>query len=431
MCFPFSVLLPLPSRRMRLLLLPVGSHGDIHPSIAIAHELAKQGHQGIIATNPYYHKLITREGLVFEPLGDYTDLAAAAQTPGAMDERMGSLKLMRRLVIPAIPAATQQLLEITQRLKPDAMLMHPLALGAPSVCEKLNIPFACSNLAPIGWMNPLDRPVFNSWEKDEPPPWMARLQIALARLVMGFLLDGPLNRIRRDMGLRPQRGHFFNLCLGGTVNLGLWSRHFRDAMPGDPPTGVICGFPWFDRVREHDAEQDRLQAFLRDGEAPIIFSLGTAAVHVAGRFYEAAAHACTLLNRRGLLLTAKPEYAPRTLPPGVASFNYAPYSQVFPQCAAIVHHGGIGTTAQSLRAGRPILVTPMSHDQFDNAARVKRLGAGLRLRHASVTPQRLVGRLRRLLDDPTFTTSARNLAPQIAHTDGAATAAHTLIKHFA
>jgi UDP:flavonoid glycosyltransferase YjiC (YdhE family) len=416
---------------MRLLLLPVGSHGDIHPSIAIAHELARQGHEGIIATNPYYEKLIRGEGLPFEPLGEHLEIAQAAQTPGAMDERLGSLKLMRRLIIPAIPAATKQLLQIATRLKPDAMLMHPLSLGAPSVCEKLSIPYACSNLAPIGWMNPVDRPIFNSWEKDEPPLWMSRAQIALGRFIMSFLLDGPLNRLRRDMGLRPQRGHFIQLCQGGVTNIGLWSRHFRDAIPGDPPTGVICGFPWFDRVRAHDAEQDRLQAFLRDGDPPIIFSLGTAAVHVAGRFYEAAAQACTLLKRRGLLLTAKPEYAPRTLPPGVASFNYAPYSQVFPQCAAIVHHGGIGTTAQSLRAGRPILVTPMSHDQFDNAARIKRLGAGLRLRHASVTPDRLVERLRRLLDEPSFASRARELAPLVAQDDGAVVASRALIKAFA
>lgn len=416
---------------MRLLMLPVGSHGDIHPYIAIAHELARRGHQGIIATNPYYEKLIRGEGLPFEPLGEHTDLAQAAQTPGAMDERMGSLKLMRRLIMPAIPDATQQLLEIAQRTKPNAMVMHPLSLGAPTVCEKLNIPYACTNLAPIGWMNPIDRPIFNSWEKDNPPIWMARLQIALGKLVFRFLVDGPLNRIRRDMGLRAQRNHFFHLCQGGDVNLAMWSRHFRDAVPGDPPTGVICGFPWFDRVRAHDAEQDRLQNFLQSGEPPILFSLGTAAVHVAGNFYEAAAQACTRLNRRGLLLTAKPEYAPRTLPPNVQSFNYAPYSQVFPQCAAIVHHGGIGTTAQGLRAGRPVLVTPMSHDQFDNAARVKRLGVGLRLRHASVQPDRLVERLRRLLDDPSFARNAQALAPKIAQDNGAHTAAEALIKAFA
>jgi UDP:flavonoid glycosyltransferase YjiC (YdhE family) len=73
----------------------------------------------------------------------------------------------------------------------------------------------------------------------------------------------------------------------------------------------------------------------------------------------------------------------------------------------------------------------MSHDQFDNAARVKRLGVGLRLRHASVTPQRLVDRLRRLLDEPAFANSAKALAPKIAEDNGAATAADALIKAFA
>ena len=93
-------------------------------------------------------------------------------------------------------------------------------------------------------------------------------------------------------------------------------------------------------------------------------------------FFDAAAEACRLLGRRGLLLTRHTEHLPATLPPGVIHVPYAPFSELLPRCAALVHHGGIGTTAQALAAGVPQLVMPMSHDQPDNAERLRKLGVG-------------------------------------------------------
>ena len=109
-----------------------------------------------------------------------------------------------------------------------------------------------------------------------------------------------------------------------------------------------------------------------------VFTLGTTAVHVAGPFYEAAAGACRMLDRRGMLLTGQADYAPRPLPAGVQAFTYAPYSHVLPRGCATVHHGGIGTAADALRAGVPQWLFPSAHDQADNAQRLVDLGVGRR-----------------------------------------------------
>jgi UDP:flavonoid glycosyltransferase YjiC (YdhE family) len=415
---------------MRLLFLPVGSHGDIHPYIAIAQALKVRGHEAILVTNPYYQRVIEDAGVAFRALGDRVDLAKAAQTPGAMSGFMGSLKLMRKLVIPEIPQAAEQFERIAREIQPSGVLMHPLALAGPTICEKLAIPFACAALAPISWWNPLDRPVMAPWQHATPPVSQSRFVLWAGRKVMAWTLDGPVNRVRRTNGLRAGREHFYRVNVGGQVNLGLWSPLYRGPLSGDPPTGVITGFPFFDVVREQQGDNAELMRFLDDGEPPIIFSLGTAAVHVAGKYYEAAAEACVRLKRRGLLLIGKPEYGPRSLPAGVRAFNYAPYSTVFPRGAAIVHHGGIGTTAQALRAGRPQLVTPMAHDQFDNAARAKRLGVGLRVGHARCTPDKLEQRLSHLLGDPEFARKAAELGPRIAGERGAERAAEALERAF-
>lgn len=415
---------------MRLLFLPVGSHGDIHPYIAIAQALKARGHESVIVTNPYYQRVIEDAGVAFRGLGERVDLAKAAQTPGAMSGFMGPIKLMRRLVIPEIPNAARHFEQIARELKPDGVLMHPLALAGPTICEKLSIPYACAALAPVSWWNPLDRPVMAPWQHATPPVAQSKFVLWAGRWVMRLTLDGAVNRVRREHGLPEGSEHFYRVNTGGIVNLGLWSPLYRGPVQGDPPTGVITGFPHFDVVRDQQQDNDDLMRFLDDGEPPILFSLGTAAVHVAGKFYEAAAEACVRMKRRGLLLIGKPEYGPRSVPSGVRAFNYAPYSTVFPRCAAIVHHGGIGTTAQALRAGRPQLVTPMAHDQFDNAARVKRLGAGLRVGHARATPDKLVQRLSHLFDDPAFASAAAEIGPKIAAERGAERAADALVRAF-
>src|SRR5205085_815485 len=95
----------------------------------------------------------------------------------------------------------------------------------------------------------------------------------------------------------------------------------------------------------------------------------------AGPFYEHSAAAAKLLGRRAVLVVGKDTgNRPASLPDGVAAFDYVPFAGLFPRATAIVHAGGIGTTGLAMRSGRPMLVMPYAHDQFDNAARATRLG---------------------------------------------------------
>src|SRR5262249_33834850 len=113
--------------------------------------------------------------------------------------------------------------------------------------------------------------------------------------------------------------------------------------------------------------------FLTDGEPPVVFTPGTGNRH-ARDFFAAAADACVRLGRRGLFLTRFAEQLPAQLPDGVRHFAWVPLSKLLPHASALVHHGGIGTSAAALAAGIPQVVMPFSHDQPDNAARLERLG---------------------------------------------------------
>ena len=92
------------------------------------------------------------------------------------------------------------------------------------------------------------------------------------------------------------------------------------------------------------------------------------------QFFDTAVEVCRRLGRRGILLTRHRAHLPPSLPPEMVHVEYAPFSELLPRCAAIVHHGGMGTSAQAMAAGIPQLVTPMAHDQLDNAVRMEKLG---------------------------------------------------------
>ena len=196
-------------------------------------------------------------------------------------------------------------------------------------------------------------------------------------------------------------------------------------MPDDPPNGVICGFPWFDGAATREPDPG-LESFLAAGEPPIVFSLGSSAVHVPGSFYEEAAEACRQLGRRGILLCSTADAGPAGLSDSVRAFGYVPFSRVLPRGCASVIHGGVGTMAQALRAGRPTVVVPFAHDQFNNALRVEALGLGAKVSRKRAAASGLASTLKRVLEDPDVQSRCRRMGDLLEREVGAAQAADRL-----
>jgi rhamnosyltransferase subunit B len=159
--------------------------------------------------------------------------------------------------------------------------------------------------------------------------------------------------------------------------------------------------------------------FLDEGPPPIVFTLGSSAFWAAKNFYRDSVAAAHALGQRALLLIGDAHnYPTEPLPNGMAAFEYAPYGEVLPRARIIVHHGGIGTTGQSLRAGKPMLVVPFAHDQFDNAARITRLGLGRTLPRQQYTAARATQELARLLREQSYAMRATEIAHHIQSEDG-------------
>jgi len=415
---------------MHALLVTVGSSGDVFPFIAIARALQALGHRATVLVNPAFESAVKEAGVAYSPLSDDVfEFSQMTQVPDAMHPRRGSLTVLREFIFPFVPEIYRRTRLAIEQGQADVVVAHHIAYGAAWAAQDAGVPVAKTLLAPFGFFNPRDPAVFDNWSLKNPSPMAMRVMLWLGRLMMRSKFDPGLNRQRAAIGLPPARDLVFEENLRGDVLLGMWSPALRRALEGDPQTARICGFPWHDRPTHPEHDATHVERFLTDceraGEPPVIFTLGTAVVHGGGEYFHHAAQACRLLNRRALLVSGKPDLLPprHSLPKGVELATWAPYSQIFPRAAANVHHGGIGTTAQALRAGRPTVITPVAYDQFDNAARCERLGVSATVHFAKARAPSLAKALRKVLDDPAVATRAAALGNRLTHEDGAMQAA--------
>lgn len=183
-----------------------------------------------------------------------------------------------------------------------------------------------------------------------------------------------LNRFRAELGLPPVTRLFETWIHEGDVLVGLFPDWFATPPLDWPPKVKLTSFPLYDAGTSVELPRD-VEHFLEAGSRPVVFTAGSAAAWEAA-FFEESVEACRLAGKRGVLLTRYRQQIPSALPDGVAHFPYVPFSRILPRAEALVHHGGIGTVSQALAAGTPQLVRPLAFDQFDNARRVSRLGAG-------------------------------------------------------
>jgi UDP:flavonoid glycosyltransferase YjiC (YdhE family) len=406
----------------RIVFCTYGSLGDIYPFFALARELRQRGYAPVIATTPVYRKLVEAQDLPFRPLRPDIDLGDPAFLRQVMDRRDGGRYLLGDLIFPAL----RDSYEDTAAAAADAGLLvtHPLLLSAFLFARKSGIPWATVALAPISLYSVYDPPVlwgipFADKLASLGPFWQRCLLKTMALL---FEQEWkPFRALEKELGLPLAPNPLF-WCPPAHLVLGLFSPLIGAPQPDWPPNTHVTGFPFYDQGKGNPPE---LQRFLDSGEPPIVFTLGSAAVGVAGDFFRVGAAAAHRLGLRAVLLAGRnlPE---GKLPPGILAAPYTPYSAVFPHARLVVFHGGIGTTAEVLRVGRPMLVVPYSHDQPDHAARLVRMGVARRLPRERYTVETAAREIEALLQDRHYADRAATVAAHIRNETGTATACDLL-----
>ncbi|MCG3121656.1 MAG: O-mycaminosyltylonolide 6-deoxyallosyltransferase [Phycisphaerales bacterium] len=415
---------------MRVLMMTIGSGGDVHPFIGVGLRLAARGHEVRLATNPHFEARIKAAGLGFEPLGTEAEFMQVLTDPRLVRQNASPKLIIDELIHKSVEPTVELTQRVVTEWKPDVIVRHHISLGSRWVAQRHGIPTATIVLAPAFFFSRQDAGVYRSWERLGSPRWLAELRLRIGKYAMRWFMDRPLNAIRRRLGFEPGRDFLFGEVKDGDVTLGLWSKHLRGPAPDDPAHSHVCGYSFFDRSPTDEQDLNELDSFVgrceESGRPPVVFTLGTSVVQHAGNFYHIAAEACRMLDRPAVLLVGKPENAPTGLPASIRAFPYAPFSTLLPRAAATVHHGGAGTTGQGLRSGRPTVIIPFVNDEFDNAARAERLGTSITLGRRKLNARSIASCLDRAIHDREMKMRADVLGGALRVEDGAEDAAERI-----
>ena len=385
---------------MNVLLFALGSHGDVHPFVGIGIRLRQRGHRVAVAANGYFKPLVDHANLEFIECGtadEYRKLAGNADLWNPLRAAKTVFQGTARYLRPMYDIAT------AFAARGDAVIAaSSLALGARVAQDKHGLRMASIHLSPAIIQSAHAAPKLHGLEMISPwaPLAVTRGAFRMINAIMDSLICPPLNAFRAEVGLLPVRGILSAYWHSPRLVVGLFPSWYAPPQPDWPPQVRLTGFPLYDEPDMTPMSRELIN-FIEAGDAPIAFTPGSA-MWQAHRFFAASAEACVKLNRRGILLTRHRAHLPPRPPPGVIHVDYAPFSQLLPRCAAFVHHGGIGSTAQALASGVPQLVMPFTHDQPDNADRVKRLGVAEVVPASRYTADTAAAALKRLLRSPSI-----------------------------
>lgn len=401
---------------MRVLVASLGSYGDVFPMVAIAARLRARGYNATLFANAHFRSLAQKQGLEFVPLGTEEEYRCFADHPDLFDPRKSLALFMNSVVLPSIRPTYDQL---QAHVEPgQTVIVATLnVLAARLVQEKLSIPTATVHLQPLAIKSAYEMPRVSGpripkWS----PRFVKRFYWWVAdKLVLDPLICPELNAFRREIGLPPVDRVLTRWVHSPQRVICLFPAWYASPQPDWPPNTYLTGFPLFDEGGEDELASE-VSAFLEGGEPPLVFMPGSL-MQRGRQFFEESVAASQALGRRAILLSRFAHQIPEHLPEGIRHFEYVPFGKLLPLCKVLVHHGGIGTSAQAMRARVPQLIRPLAHDQIDNAARLRSLGVAEWIDPSDYRAPTVAQKLRWLIESPTVADQCRAVASRFENGD--------------
>lgn len=407
-----------------VVLVTIGSAGDLFPFLRIGTVLRDLGHR-VSFIAPWLHQpYVEQAGLPFHGV----DIDEAVLDDPDLWHAIRGFGVVWRATRPAM-AQVQALAGPLLTSPRSLLIVHPLALPEADLirASRPGVTVVAGLLAPQNLPTVHDPLMAGPYTA---PAWIPRsVRKLMWRTLEKFVLDPValpgINAARAQQGLPPVSGLLQHLSSAPDLSMLLFPAWFAPPQPDWPRPLLQADFALYD-PHPSAALSPELRDFLAAGPAPLVFTHGTGNRQAAA-YFAAARDAAVALQRRAIFLTPHPGQVPPDLPPSILRQDYVPLRALLPHAGALIHHGGIGTTAEALRAGTPQLVVPMSHDQFDNAERLKGLHAGARLDATRVNPARLTQSLQALLDAPTLRGDCMRVAARFDGGEGFAAACAQLV----
>lgn len=357
---------------LHVVLIGLGSAGDVHPFAGLGAEFRARGHRVTLLTSGVFRRLAEEEGFEYREVMSVAEYEAAAADARLWKPRQSYWAFFKDVMLPTMRSTYR---EVADAFTPGrTVVVAPgYAIGARIACERLGIPLATCHLAPLqfrsGYQN---RRLPGATLPDWLPPWAKRASFWLGDCVSDGIAGPLINRFRAELDLPPVRRIIWDWWNSPQLILGMFPRWFAEPQIDWPSQTRLTGFPLYDGKTQPRMTSE-LSRFLDAGDPPVVFTPGTGMAHAA-EFFRTSMAAVARLGRRAVFVTRYEDQLPASLPDYVLAAEYVPFQSLLPRAAALVHHGGIGTSAQAIAAGVPQLVRPMSTDQPDNAYHLGQLG---------------------------------------------------------
>ncbi len=371
-----------------ILFIGIGTAGDVYPLVAIAKALNKKEYNIEFATTSNFKSIVEKNGIKYRQILDdqfYTDLI---NHPG-IHELSKTLELVADYFIEkATPAICDFIKTVSN--KEDKLLViaaGTAAFGTRMAQEKYNISTILVHLTNIGLPSKIVPPRTNPYyvEKYIPSIFQPLTQWLANYFIIGPKLCNPLNKIRVEHNLPKIEtrnfGAWYNDATSLLAMFPTWYTQWADKPedckpPSDLPSrAVFCGFPLYDGKPSSYQMPEDVDIFLKKYSKPLLISLGSGSTKALS-LYKTCAEVAEQLEAPMIFLSKNQENIPKDLSDWILVKDYLPHSHILPLTSGIVHHGGVGTAAEALRAGTYQIIVPSVYDQYDTARRVTTLGCG-------------------------------------------------------
>jgi len=407
---------------MKITILTVGTRGDVQPYVALGKGLQRAGYDVTLATATNFEPFIRARGVNYAPLrADYYELVNSPESRALMSGNpLRMIQNMKTTVFPLMRRLLDDSWTVSQGS--DAIIYHPKVFSGIHIAEKLDIPCFVALTVPV--ITPTRAFPAPGLPVGSLGGWLNRRTYSLVGLA-STAFNGMVKTWRKEvLNLPPGKSATNDYLLRGqpVPILYCYSKHILP-VPDDWTRPTYVTGCWFlDTQGDWQPPPDLLE-FIESGPAPVYVGFGSMSAKDPAKVTQTVIAALEKAGQRSVIATGWGAIQDADVPPTIFKLNEAPHEWLFPRMAAVVHHGGAGTLAAGLRAGRPTVVCPFIADQPFWGNVVHRLGVGPEpISQRKFSVERLAEAIHTAVTDAGMQQRAAAVGEQIRAEDGVANA---------